>query len=99
MVKIDKVSIRNIANIADFRFSLGPVNVVSGKNGAGKSSIIAAISAALRGGSHNGLLRRGSSKGEVVLTLDRDGVPVVVTRRFSKKPSVLEVTEGGVPVA
>ncbi len=99
MVKIDKVSIRNIANIADFRFSLGPVNVVSGKNGVGKSSIIAAISAALRGGSHTGMLRRGSSKGEVVLTLDRDGVPVVVTRRFSKKPSVLEVTEGGLPVA
>ena len=74
------------------------MTVVSGKNGAGKSSVIDAISAALRGGSHTGLLRRGSSKGEVKLTLDRDGVPVVVTRRFSKKPSVLEVTEGGVPV-
>ena len=99
MVKIVKVSIRNIANIPHLEFSPGALTVISGENGAGKSSVVGAVAAALKGGSTTGLLRRGSSKGEVVLTLDRDGVPVVVTRRFTKKGSPLEVTEGGVPVS
>ncbi|KKM05514.1 hypothetical protein LCGC14_1753430, partial [marine sediment metagenome] len=96
---IETVSIRNIANIPHLEFSPGPLTVISGENGAGKSSVVGAVSAALKGGSTSGMLRRGSSKGEVVLTLDRDGVPVVVTRRFTKKGSPLEVTEGGVPVS
>ena len=68
----------------------GSTVIVGGKNGAGKSSALDAIRAALGGKKHcpEEPVRRGSKKAQIVLETDE----LTVTRTFSKKSTALEVT-------
>jgi DNA repair exonuclease SbcCD ATPase subunit len=72
---ITHVSIRNILGIEEFEFTPQGFNQIAGKNGTGKTSILEAIKAALKGGHDATLLRAGQKKGEIVLVLD-DGTEV-----------------------
>jgi DNA repair exonuclease SbcCD ATPase subunit len=68
----------------------GAVTPISGKNGAGKTSVIDAIAAGLGGGTQSPELpiRKGQERAVVVLDLD----DLVVTRKWTAKGSTLEVT-------
>lgn len=75
------------------------LNVIGGKNGAGKSSLLNAICAALagKGGMPSEPLKRGEKKGEIVVKLDRDGGAITVRRKLSAdgKTSLVIEGEGG----
>ena len=68
----------------------GSTVIVGGKNGAGKSSALDAIRAALGGKKHcpEEPVRRGAKKAQIVLESEE----LTVTRTFSKKGTALEVT-------
>lgn len=69
-MQISKIEIRNILGIDNLEFKAGKINIISGKNGVGKTSIIEAIKATLNGKVANAtLLKQGAEKGESVLLL------------------------------
>jgi hypothetical protein len=75
MTKIAKIRINNILGIDELEFDAGQFNQISGPNGTGKTSVLEAIKATLRGGHDATLLRTGAEKGETVLVLD-DGTEI-----------------------
>lgn len=74
-IRVAHVAIRNILGIEELEFAPGGFTEVAGSNGAGKTSVIEALRAALRGGHDATLLRNGAEKGEIVLVLD-DGTQI-----------------------
>jgi DNA repair exonuclease SbcCD ATPase subunit len=72
-MKIAKISISNIMGITELEFVPGGTfNEIAGRNGKGKSSILAAIKTVIEGGHDATLIRKGEEKGEVVLLMDDD---------------------------
>lgn len=70
-IHISKIRISNILGIDQLELEPGAIlNVISGKNGKGKTSILEAIKACLKGGHDATLLRAGAEEGEIVLELD-----------------------------
>lgn len=69
-IHISKIRISNILGIDQLELIPGSFNLITGKNGQGKTSIIEAIKAALKGGHDATLLRAGAEEGEIVLELD-----------------------------
>jgi len=88
-MRIVHINIENIRGIEALEIKPGALTVVSGSNGAGKSSVIAAIQAVFEGGHDPSMIRTGAKKGVVDLTLE-DGT--VIKRTISAKASNLEVT-------
>lgn len=91
-MKISQFRIHNVLGIKDLEFAPGGFTEISGRNGAGKSSALEAIKAAIRGGHDATLLRQGADKGEVVLVLD-DGTEI--TKRIRQGASDTVVTRDG----
>lgn len=80
-MKISRIKLTNILGHESLEITPGKVNVLKGKNGSGKTSVLTAINAALRGGSaaEATLVRHGvPSGGEIVLVLD-DGTQITKT--------------------
>ncbi|UNY40525.1 DNA recombination/repair protein [Pararheinheimera phage vB_PsoM_KLER1-1] len=70
-IHISKIRISNVLGIDELELTPGAIlNVISGKNGKGKTSILEAIKACLKGGHDATLLRAGAEEGEIVLELD-----------------------------
>lgn len=93
MRRLKSVSIKNIKGIESLTLEAGAVTVIAGENGAGKSSVLDAVSSVFEGGHDSALIRHGADKAEVVLTLD-DGV--TLRKKITQKDSTLEVrTEDG----
>lgn len=69
-MKIIYVGFKNIMGVDELEFQPGKINVIEGKNGKGKTSVIRAIQAAVGGGHDATLLRNGETEGEVVLVFD-----------------------------
>ena len=69
-MKISYIGFKNIMGIEALEFAPGKINVVEGKNGQGKTSILKAIQGAIGGGHDATLLRNGEEKGEVVIVFD-----------------------------
>lgn len=88
-MQITNIQIENIRGVESLEIKPGALTVVSGSNGQGKSSVIAAIQAVFEGGHDASLKRKGAKKGSVKLTLT-DGT--VVTRTITDKTSTLDVT-------
>ena len=65
-MRVAHVRISNILGIEEIEFAPGGFTEVSGGNGAGKTSVLEAIRAALRGGNDATLLRNGADRGEIV---------------------------------
>lgn len=80
-MQISKISISNVLGIKELNLDAGKYIEISGKNGKGKTSVIEAISAALKGGTDATLIRNGEEKGEVVIVFD-DGM--VLNRTIGK---------------
>lgn len=87
-MRVSKISIKNILGIEGLEINPGTITEVSGANGAGKTSILEAIRAALQGGTDATLLRNGAEKGEVVLVLD-DGTEIRKTIDSAKSKTVV----------
>mgnify|MGYP001003533887 CR=1 FL=1 len=88
-MKVQKIRISNILGLETLEFAPGRVTVISGRNGAGKSSVLEALKYALTGGTDATIKRKGAEKGEVVIELDE----ATVTRPTDK---AAEVTVAGV---
>jgi DNA repair exonuclease SbcCD ATPase subunit len=69
-MRVAHIKINNILGIEELEFAPGGFTEISGGNGAGKTSVIEALRAALRGGHDASLLRQGAERGEIVLVLD-----------------------------
>ncbi len=90
--KVALVKIKNIMGIEELEFAPdGTLTNISGKNGKGKTSILEAIKSVL-GASDATLLRKGASKGEVVLVLD-DGTELA--NQVTADKSTKSVTRDG----
>lgn len=91
--RLKSVQITNIKAIESLTIAAGAVTVIAGENGAGKTSVLDAISSVFEGGHDPALIRHGADRGEVILALD-DGV--TIRKRITQKESTLEVrTEDG----
>jgi DNA repair exonuclease SbcCD ATPase subunit len=85
---IIKFSAENFKKLTAVELSpKGNVVTLTGKNGAGKTSVLDAIAAALCGGDAKKLLRKGEKKGKVSLDLGE----FTVTRTFTKEADYLKV--------
>lgn len=91
-MQISRVRISNILGIEELEFSPEGFTQISGRNGVGKTSVLEAMKAALRGGHDATLLRKGAKKGEVVIVLD-DGTEV--RRRVNESTSTTDVVQNG----
>ena len=74
-MKVTAIKINNILGIEHLEIKPGALTVIQGENGAGKTSVLEAIKAVIKGGHDATLLRNGASSGEVVLVLE-DGVEI-----------------------
>ena len=94
-MKIFKVKVSNILGIDALEVEPGKVNVISGSNGVGKTSLLEAIKAGLGGATIQDaeLLRKGAKQGEIVLVLD-DGKEITKTV-YPDKASTIKIRENG----
>jgi DNA repair exonuclease SbcCD ATPase subunit len=89
---IEHIKISNILGVTDLEFSPEGFTEISGRNGTGKTSVLEAIKATIKGGHDATLLRNGAEKGEVVFVLD-DGTSI--KRRVGPNTSSTDVTRDG----
>ena len=86
--RISSITVENVLGIERLEVRPGTVTLVSGRNGAGKTSFLEAIRALMRGGHDASLLRRGAEKG-LVRFVREDGVEL--TKRITPERSPLDV--------
>lgn len=91
-MQISHIRISNILGIDELEFSPSGFTKIAGRNGTGKTSVLEAIKAAIKGGHDATLLRNGAEKGEVVLILD-DGTEV--QKRITATNSTTSVKKDG----
>jgi FtsZ-binding cell division protein ZapB len=89
---IEHIKIQSILGIDHLEFSPAGFTEISGRNGTGKTSVLEAIKATIKGGHDATLLRNGAEKGEVVFVLD-DGTNI--KRRIGPNTSTTDVTRDG----
>lgn len=95
-MNLAKVEISNVKGIPHLEFQAGSLTVVSGKNGCGKTSILDAISDVFAGGHHPELIRSGTDKAAVAMTLDNG---VVIRKAITSKGTTLTITSSdGEPI-
>lgn len=76
-MKISEVTIKNVLGVRDMKFVPGKITEITGRNGSGKSSVLAAVQAGLKRGNLANLATIGSEEEpETVLVMD-DGAFVV----------------------
>lgn len=77
-VRVAAIHIKNVLGIAEAEIRPGKVTMIQGRNGVGKTSLLESIRAALGGGHDVTLLRKGETKGEVMVLLE-DGTEITKT--------------------
>ena len=96
-MKISHIRIENILGITSLEVTPGgTLTEISGDNGQGKTSILEAIKAGVKGGHDATLLRHGAEKGEIVLVMD-DGVEL--HKKVTATGSTLDLVKDGKKVA
>lgn len=88
------VQIHNIKGIEYFEFNVKAVTVIRGRNGAGKSSVIDAISAIFEGGHDPDLIRTGAKEGHVRLILE-NGTAIQKVVRPKDSALTIKTKDGG----
>jgi hypothetical protein len=79
-VRISRASVRNVKGFESFDQTFGDVNVLSGRNGLGKSSVLDIICAAFVTDGSRNLLKTGADEGEILVILE-DGTEAIEIRR------------------
>lgn len=94
MIRITKIALRNYRGIQALDADIPGAGVIArGRNGAGKSSVLNAIGAALASSDIGPeAVKIGEKNGEVLIDLDLAGRALHVRRRFTAKGSEVEVT-------
>lgn len=95
-MKISQIKLSNVLGIADLEFEAGKFNVISGANGAGKTSVLEAIKSTIKGGVDATLLRKGAERGEIVLVIDDS---TTIKKRITANNQVTSVIKDGMKVA
>jgi energy-coupling factor transporter ATP-binding protein EcfA2 len=85
-MKIVALSIKNFAGISEADIQPGKITVFSGKNAAGKTSVLNAVRAALEGAAP-GTIRKGADRAEILVDLEE----IRVRRLIRPSGSTLEV--------
>ena len=92
-MKIKSLKFSNILGIEDLELNAGQFNLIEGKNGEGKTSILEGIKATLDGKAATAnLVRQGSDMAELVLVLDDN---TVIERTIAEKSSLVVTNENG----
>ena len=89
-MKITKLEVRNFIGIEETTIDPKKMNIIAGKNGKGKTSIIEAIKAAFRGAGQD-KIRVGESKAEIFLSTD----DIEIKRSITAKGGSVTVTRDG----
>lgn len=90
-MKIAHIEIKNILGIKELELNPGKINIVSGKNASGKTSIFTAIQTAIKGGNDATLIHKGEEEGEIVLVFDNN---YELTRKIAQgKPAKIKLTD------
>ena len=87
-MRVARIRIENVMGVEELEFEPGTVTEVTGANGTGKSSVIAAMQAVMENAPTAELLRTGEKQGRVVWVLDNG---VQIERRFREGTSVGEL--------
>jgi DNA repair exonuclease SbcCD ATPase subunit len=74
-MKICEATIRNVMGIEELSIQPGHLTLIQGRNGAGKTSVLAALRDLFSGGHDPELIRKGADQGEVEIVLE-DGVTI-----------------------
>lgn len=94
MARVKKLIIRNLLGIEELEIEPGKVTVIRGPNASGKTSVLEAAKAIVKGGHDATLLRDGAEEGEGVLILgddDGDLEDVSLRKRVTPDRSTLDV--------
>lgn len=86
-MKIAKISIKNFLALGDVEMNPSHTNVIVGKNGQGKTSVLKAIKAAFTGKFGADSIRIGETKAEITIELDE----LVVNRSITEKGTTLKI--------
>jgi len=89
-MKITKLEVRNFIGIEETTIDPKKMNIIAGRNGRGKTSIIEAIKAAFRGAGQD-KIRVGESKAEIFLSTDE----LEIKRSITAKGGSVTVTRDG----
>jgi DNA repair exonuclease SbcCD ATPase subunit len=79
-MRISRAKARNIKGFVDFDQQFGDVNVISGRNAAGKSTVLDILCAAFITDGDRDLLRVGADSGEILVVLEEGGETIEVRR-------------------
>lgn len=78
-MELVKLQIKNFLSISDVELKPGKVNQIVGKNNQGKSSIVKALEAGLKGSTNGSLVKRGEDAAEIIIEFDNS---LAVRRRI-----------------
>lgn len=87
-MRIERIKARNFKAFQDFDEAFGDVNILSGRNGAGKSTVLDMVYAAFVTEGDRNLLREGAADGEFTVVLRDDDGETIEIRRTLKPGSV-----------
>ena len=92
-MKVSKISISNVLGVESLEFQPkeSGVTVIQGRNREGKTSVLEALKAVVKGGHDATLLRKDSTEGNIVLVLDSG---VELTKRVRSEDSKLSAKVG-----
>jgi len=83
-MRIIRAKARNVKGFADFDQTFGNVNVISGRNAEGKSTVLDILCAAFITDGERELLKVGADSGELMVVLEDGGETIEVRRTISK---------------
>lgn len=97
-MKITKLAISNYLGIKSFVLSdLGQLNFIRGRNGAGKTGVLKAITDAIKSAGVDGsLIRIGEDEASILIELNNS---IRIERTLTEGGNSVDVTVGGAPVA
>lgn len=101
MITLKNLRLRNFLSHESTDISFGPTEklLIDGNSGSGKSSILESIIWAFYGNGRSGntaLIRRGSNKAAVELTVDKDGSEIMITRTITDNKHSLTISIDGI---
>ncbi len=91
--RIESILLENIGSLSKFEAKLGTLTILTGDNGTGKTTLLNALRAVFEGGHDPALLRKGTTKGRVLLTLS-DGVTIERTITPEKSEYKIRTSDG-----
>lgn len=85
---VASIEVRDIGGIEHFSATLNQINIITGENGTGKTTLLNAIESVFAGGHDPDLIRHGAEKGIVIIGLS-DGTKI--TKVIKARESELDI--------